>query len=142
MLRDTAAKYYLDANHNCAESTLLAIAEEYGFTLEDDALKVIGSFGGGMGCGRTCGALCGALGALGKMNITTVAHDSETLKPRCTRMVELFEMKMGTTQCSELRAKYAMEGRKCGATVELCCDAFDTLMAEIKKAEEEAKEEK
>jgi len=140
MLRDIAAKYYLEQDRNCAESLLLAIRDRYGLELDDSAIKVIGAFGGGMGCERTCGALCGSIGALGKMCIDTVAHASTTLKPRSARMFELFEQKLGTTECKELRAKYVVEGRKCGATVDLCCDAFETLMNEI-KAEEDAKSE-
>ena len=140
MLRDIAAKYYLEQNRNCAESLLMAIRDQYGLELDDSAIKVIGAFGGGMGCERTCGALCGAIGALGRMCIETVAHDSPVLKPRSARMFQLFEMKLGTTECKELRAKYVMEGRKCGATVELCCDAFETLMAEIRQEAEAAGE--
>ena len=37
MLRETAAKYYLEGDYNCAESVLLAANDEYGFGQEDRA---------------------------------------------------------------------------------------------------------
>ena len=34
MLRETAKKYYLEQNYNCAESVLRAANEEYGLGLD------------------------------------------------------------------------------------------------------------
>ena len=139
MLRDAATKIYLEDDRNCAESTFMAICAQYGLAVSEEEIKVIGGFGGGMSCGRTCGALCGAVGALGKMLIKTKAHETEELKSVCGRMVELFTKKLGSTECSELRARFVAPGRRCAATVELACDAFEALMAEEKEKEESGK---
>ena len=136
MLRDIATKIYLEDDRNCAETMLMAICRQYGLELSAEEIKVIGGFGGGMSCGRTCGALCGAIGALGKMLIETKAHETETLRPTCGEMVEAFVKKFGTTECQELRERFATPTRRCGATVELACDVFEELMAEKARAEE------
>ncbi|MBQ6540155.1 MAG: hypothetical protein IJL71_03935, partial [Oscillospiraceae bacterium] len=36
-------------DHNCAESALLAISEEYGLGLGPEEMKLVSAFGGGMG---------------------------------------------------------------------------------------------
>ncbi len=133
MLRDTVTRIYMEENRNCAESTLMGICEQYGLELSPEEIKVIGGFGGGMSCGRTCGALCGAIGALGKMLIQTKAHETEDLRATCGEMVELFVKKLGTTECKELRERLANPQRRCSATVELACDAFEELLAKKEK---------
>ena len=130
MLKDIAAKYYLEDDRNCAESTLIAICQQYGLELSEEEVRLIGGFGGGMSCGKTCGALCGAIGALGKMLIKTKAHETEALRPTCAQMVEDFVDKLGTTECSVLRERFATKERKCGYTVETACDVFEALAAQ------------
>ena len=47
MLKEKALSYY-DADYNCAESILRGGNDAYGLGLDENALKVIAGFGGGI----------------------------------------------------------------------------------------------
>ena len=57
MLKDKAYKYIISKDHNCAETALLAISEEYGLDIGPEEMKLVSAFGGGMGCGKLCGEI-------------------------------------------------------------------------------------
>ena len=91
MMRETAKKYYLEQNYNCAESVLRAANEEYGLGLDEGALKLMAGFGGGMGCGGVCGALSGGIAALSKLRVSDRAHTTPGFSGECARLVAAFE---------------------------------------------------
>jgi C_GCAxxG_C_C family probable redox protein len=65
MTRSEKAREVFDKNANCAQSVLLAFAEEYGVD-GGTALRAATGFGGGMGrTANVCGAVTGAFMALG-----------------------------------------------------------------------------
>ena len=49
MLKDKAYEYFITKDHNCAETVLLAISEEYGLGIGPEEMKLVSAFGGGMG---------------------------------------------------------------------------------------------
>jgi len=90
---------------SCAQAVLSTYSPQLGLDREL-ALRVAGSFGGGMASmGRTCGAVTGALMAIGLQNGKTEAEDDET-KERCYALVgefvEQFEARNGSITCKEL----------------------------------------
>ena len=128
MLRETAKKYYLEQNYNCAESVLRAANEEYGLGLDEGALKLMAGFGGGMGCGGVCGALSGGIAALSKLRVSDRAHTTPGFSGECAGVVAAFEEKAGSCQCSELKARFFREGTRCLDTVEIGCQALEEYL--------------
>ena len=51
-IEELTAQYYLEKDCNCAETVLHATNDAYQLGLDDNAMKVIGGFGGGCGCGH------------------------------------------------------------------------------------------
>ena len=89
---------------SCAQAVLSTYGPGLGLEREL-ALRVAGSFGGGMGMGRTCGAVTGALMVIGLRRGKTVADDDEA-KEACYNLarefVAQFEARNGAITCKEL----------------------------------------
>ena len=66
MIKSKAYEYFITQDHNCAESSLLAIRDAYGLDIGPEEMKLVSAFGGGMGCGMLCGVLSGSMAALGR----------------------------------------------------------------------------
>jgi C_GCAxxG_C_C family probable redox protein len=90
---------------NCAQSVVIAFADDLGFD-SSFATGMSSGFGGGMGrLQEKCGAVTGAFMVMGIYN-NTKYHDNLTLKNETYAMVQKFDEKFnlmhGTTQCRAL----------------------------------------
>lgn len=47
-LQETIQKYYVQGNYNCSETLIHAANEYYDLKLDEDSMKVLSGFGGGM----------------------------------------------------------------------------------------------
>jgi C_GCAxxG_C_C family probable redox protein len=130
MLKDKAYKYFIETDHNCAESALLAINEEYGLDLRPDDFHLVSAFGGGMGCGKLCGVLAGCMAACGKMNVTDRAHATAGFGDLCAALYQAFETRLGSTVCAELKPMYRNDTVRCLKTVELGLEVFEEFAKE------------
>lgn len=127
-------KYFIETDHNCAESTLLAANEIYELGLSDEDVKLVSGFGAGMGCEGVCGALCGAMAALSKMKVEGRAHATPGFGPLCAGLVKKFEEATGNVgvNCAQLKPIYRKDdGLRCIKTVELAIQALDEYLQEI-----------
>ena len=130
MLKDKAYEYFITKDHNCAESALLAISEEYGLGLGPEEMKLVSAFGGGMGCGKLCGVLAGSMAALGKLAVNGRAHATENFGPLCAGLCESFHACLGSINCAELKPRYRSDEVRCLKTVELGLDVFEAYAKE------------
>ena len=76
-LENNIQKYYTQG-YNCSETLLRACNETYQLEINEEDLRCMAGFGGGMFIGSTCGALVGCIAALSKMVCPTKAHDCPT----------------------------------------------------------------
>ena len=135
MLREVAAKYYFDGDHNCAESVLLAANEAYGFGLDEEScFKLVSAFGGGMGCGLLCGAAAGAMAALGQAAVKGRAHATQGFKELCAETAKELEAAMGDLNCSVLRPMLFTAENRCYETVCRACDVLEKKLDALCKA--------
>ena len=125
VLNDKAYEYFITKDHNCAETALLAISEEYGLGIGPEEMKLVSAFGGGMGCGKLCGVLAGSMAGLGKLAVKEKAHATENFGPLCAGLCENFEAGLGSINCAELKAMYRNDEVRCLKTVELGLDVFE-----------------
>ncbi len=130
MLKDRAYEYFIVKDHNCAETALLAISEEYGLKIGPEEMKLVSGFGGGMGCGDLCGVLAGSMAALGKLAVNGRAHATENFGPLCAGLCESFRTCLGSMKCAELKPRYRTDELRCLKTVELGLDVFETYAKE------------
>ena len=124
--REKALAFHSEG-YNCAQSVLLAFADELGLTLSDAANLSL-PFGSGMAVRNTCGALTGAFMVLGLMqkaqNPPTPGEKSETYG-KVRDLTAAFIAANGSDQCRDLLALAAekKEAKNChelvGATAEL-----------------------
>lgn len=101
---------YFDEGYACAQSVLLAFANQY--NLDEKTAKLISStFGGGMGRLREkCGALTSSFMIIGLACGNVKPDDMDTkLKAyeKVRTLNQSFEKIYGTTSCNELINKYA-----------------------------------
>ena len=130
MLKDKAYEYFIIKDHNCAETALLAISEEYGLGIGPEEMKLVSAFGGGMGCGKLCGVLAGSMAALGRLAVNGRAHATENFGPLCAGLCERFEAGLGSLKCEELKPLYRTEELRCLKTVELGLEVFEAYAKE------------
>ena len=129
MLVENTRKYY-KANYNCAETLILAGNETYHLGLDDKTAKVMAAFGGGCGTGHICGALAGALGIISALTVTDRAHETPNFGPIRADFMKLYEEKLGSVMCSELKAKYRDEENACLKTCELTAELLAAYLTE------------
>lgn len=100
-----AALDYFAQKFNCAEATLLGLAEAYELSC-DCAPRIATGFGGGLGgCGEACGALVGSIMALGLKHGRARADDIEAknaLGAKVRTLVAAFEKEFGSARCIDL----------------------------------------
>jgi len=119
------AGYGIEEDYNCAEKILYGAKLAYGLDIDPRSLKLAAGFGGGLSIGEVCGALCGAVMVLSLLHVETVAHKSDTLKPRTRELLEEFRSEMGCIDCDTLKAKFRTPEQKCLSIIEqaaLCLD--------------------
>ena len=137
-LKETTLKYYCDMNMNCAEATVHGANEYYGLGLTEDAMLMMGAFGGGLCNGRLCGACAGLGAALSKMFLDGPAHADEAARKHFKEFSEAFIETFGSDLCCEVRPKYwddTVSAHKCHRTVALACDILEEKMAKFKAEE-------
>jgi C_GCAxxG_C_C family probable redox protein len=90
---------------SCSQAVFSPYAEAMGLD-KDTALKIAGTFGGGIGrMGQTCGAVTGAIMALGLKYGATDATDKETKEQAYARVQEFaqrFQARNEGLTCKEL----------------------------------------
>ncbi len=132
MLKEKAAVYYTPLyDYNCAEAMIYAANDVYELNLSKDTLKVMAGFGGGMAVESTCGALAGGIAVLGILFVKEKAHESDQMKNLVTEFMNLFETRMGTIYCGELKDRYREEPpQKCRCVVEVAADILEKILVE------------
>ena len=131
MICDYVEKYYLQQDHNCAETVFLAANEAYNLGMAKEDAKLVSAFGGGMGCGSTCGALCGAMAILGKICVQERAHKTDGFQENCAALKAEFEKKLGSIFCKELKERNFREGQRCLEVVKAAADVLDAHLSAI-----------
>lgn len=111
-LENAVRRLYITENLNCSETLLKACNEVYGLGLGEEAILLMGGFGGGMYTGNVCGALAGCTAALSKMIVQTKSHECENLPHAQRMLVRHFHTFLGQTQCARLKPIH--HNKECG----------------------------
>jgi C_GCAxxG_C_C family probable redox protein len=104
---DQKVDQYMQITFNCAQSSYLALAEQFGLT-RDDVLKALTPLPGIADRGETCGAVTGALMIFGliygrgkeQLNDWNIYRNS--LVPS-GKFCQLFEQEYGSTMCRDIQ---------------------------------------
>ena len=129
MLLENTTKCYKDGC-NCAESLTIAGNEAYNLGLDEKTVKGMAAFGGGCGCGHLCGALAGALGVISALTVEGKAHDTPNYGPIRADFMKLYEEKLGSVMCNDLKAKYRTDADACLKTCELTAELLAAYLTE------------
>jgi len=105
-LLDQKVRHYMEISHNCAQSSFLALSEQFGLG-NDDMVKALTSMPGIAERGETCGAVTGSLLILGlvfgRNNLSDWQAYRDSLKP-ANEFCDQFEKEAGSTMCSDIIA--------------------------------------
>ena len=103
-LLDQKVDHYMELSHHCAQSSFLALSEQFGLG-NDDMVKALTPIPGIAERGETCGAVSGALLALGmvfgKNSITDWQGYRDSLKP-ANEFCDRFEKELGSLRCRNI----------------------------------------
>ena len=125
-------KYYIDHNYNCSETLIHAANEYYGLNLDEESMKMMSGFGGGMFVGETCGALIGSVAALSKKMIQSKAHEElDTFRPQIQKCVRNFKEELGAMACKDVKPVHHTKEKKCLMTCKLAGAALEKTMKEL-----------
>lgn len=133
MLKDIVKKYYTQG-YNCAESLTRAGNEYYNLGLDNNALKMVGAFGGGFHVGDVCGALSGSACIISSKYIETKAHDSADLKPLMLNFVRAFQSHFSSRLCSKIKAKFYSKEVNCLNTVQITAEILEQVLMEYESS--------
>ncbi len=106
---DQKVDQYMHISYNCAQSSFLALQEQFGLG-GDEVLKALTPLTGIAERGETCGAVTGSLmvfGLLygrGKNNLGDWSTYRKSLQPS-GKFCELFEKRYGSTMCCKIQQK-------------------------------------
>lgn len=129
MLLDSLKKYS-DKSYdlNCAEKMIYSANEEYNMGLSKQTLKTMAGFGGGMGVESVCGAISGSVAVISLLFTNINGHESKQVCDLCKEFYEKFEQKLGTANCSELKAKYKKDDEGCAYILETATEILDEII--------------
>ena len=115
-------------DYNCAEKIVRGANIAYGLGLSEDALRMMGGFGGGMGLGETCGTVTGAVAVISGMLVKERAHSTPELKASTQRFIEQFRERLGDEiECRYLRQKYRTKEAGCDKIIIAAAEILDEL---------------
>jgi len=106
-LLDQKVDQYMQLSHHCAQSSFLALKEQFGLE-GDQIIKALTPLPGIAERGETCGAVTGPLMAMGLIYGRDIHHldDWDTYQASLVptgQFCKQFEQKFGTTLCSEVQ---------------------------------------
>ena len=111
-LLDQKVDHYMELSHHCAQSSFLALSEQFGLG-NAEMVKALSPIPGIAERGETCGAVSGALLALGlvfgKNNISDWQGYRDSLKP-ANEFCDRFEQELGSLRCRNIvKTEFGME---------------------------------
>ncbi|WP_326908298.1 C-GCAxxG-C-C family protein [Sedimentibacter sp. MB31-C6] len=115
---------------NCAEILLMAANEKYNLGIEQNTIKAICPFGGGIQSEKTCGALLGAVAALGVLYAEELPTTNEKMKEMTKKLVEEFENEFGSLNCDYIKEHHRSEAEKCNPVKLRAAEVFDKVINE------------
>ncbi len=129
MLRDCALKYF-DKSYDlsCSETMITAANDYYDLKIDTDAFRAMAAFGGGVQVEDICGALTGAAAVIGILYTTGKAHISPKMKELTQELVNKFKDKLGMHLCSDLKAKYRTEEKRCSDIIAATADILEEIV--------------
>ena len=106
-LLDQKVNKYMQISYNCAQSSFLALKEQFGLE-GDDVLKALTPLTGIAERGETCGAVIGSLMAFGLIygRRENELHDWDKYRDSLIpsgKFCELFEKEFGSTMCHDIQ---------------------------------------
>ena len=122
-------------DYNCAEKIVRGANTAYGLGLSDDALRMIGGFGGGMGLGETCGTITGAVAVISDILVSERAHATPELKPATQRFIKEFRQELGDLDCLPLRSQYRNKEKGCDKIIITAAEILDELVRDLEDKE-------
>ena len=129
MLINKVNKYYTsEYDLNCSEVMIYAASDEYNMNLKSETFKTMASFGGGMGIESTCGAITGSLAVIGILFTNKRAHKGGRVKTLCQEFFKKFKEKLGTDNCTMLKAKYKNQEVGCRLMIETATEILDEIV--------------
>lgn len=137
-LEERIKEYYSEKDYNCSETLIHAANDQYNLGLDEESMKLMAGFGGGMFIGETCGALVGSIAALSKMVIEDRAHaELHNFRPLIQKATRNFKNELGSTACKEVKPVHHTKEKGCLNTCLLAGKALETTIQECNLLNEE-----
>ncbi|MTI67208.1 MAG: hypothetical protein FH753_11505 [Firmicutes bacterium] len=123
-------KKYRNSKYNlsCSETIIYASNEEYDLNLDENTLKTMAPFSGGMMIEDTCGAITGSLAVLGILFTEDVAHKSDLLKELVKEFFIRFEDILYSRNCSKLKELHRTDDKGCNDIIYKAGKILDDLV--------------
>ena len=121
-------------DYNCSEKIVRGANIAYGLGLSEDALRMMGGFGGGMGLGETCGTVTGAVAVISGMLVKERAHATPELKSTTQEYINRFRERLGDEiECRNLRSKYRTKEAGCEKILITAAEIIDELVNDFQE---------
>ena len=113
---------------NCAEKILYGANQVYHLGLDQQALKMVAGFGGGMAIESVCGALTASIMVLGYLFIKKNAHESSRIKDLTQELFMSYRKEMNNINCDSLKAEHRTDELKCRNVIAKAAEILDKII--------------
>jgi len=132
--QDLVRKYrQKEYDYSCSEATLRAANENFDLGLNEDSLRLMAGFSGGMYIGGLCGINSASVAVLSHLLTEGVAHQSPKLKPAIQEYYERYNEVYSSNQCSVLKEKFATEEDGCNDLIVESSKILEEIILKYKK---------
>lgn len=123
-----ASGYGNAEDFNCAEKLLHGANIVYRLQLDEEAMKLLAAYGGGMGVEHLCGAVAAAVAVLGKLYVVERAHESDRIKRLASEFLDAYQTRMHSILCRDLKAEFRTEEEKCLRVILAAAEVLDQIV--------------
>jgi len=113
---------------NCAEKILYGANQVYHLGLDQQALKMVAGFGGGMAIESVCGALTASIMVLSCLFVKKNAHESSRIKNLTQELFVNYRKEMNAINCDALKAAHRTDELKCRNVIAKAAEVLDKII--------------
>jgi len=128
LVQNHVEHFYRGCGYNCAETIFCAACTAWGLEFNEDTLKLMAGFGGGMGSGNVCGAVTGSVAALSYRHAQEGGgHKSPYLMEKVRLFMRTVKHQLEDETCRTMKPRFYSKETKCLPTIMVVAKILDDV---------------
>ncbi|MCI9155740.1 MAG: hypothetical protein HFF44_02225 [Lawsonibacter sp.] len=127
-IKQNLYQVYVTEQTNCAQTMFAAGIQSQGDEVPEASSRMLGVYSGGVSSEAFCGGILGGAAAIGYLLNHGDEQSFETSKQACREFVERCRNRLGTTECSQIKAVWRKEEIRCYDAVEQIAEELESVL--------------